>query len=117
MFGLVLVWIANALTVVVFLILFVMYVILAAFMLLIGSAEGLMLAGRSAVGIDQAANALLGGNEDQTMSGRMGRRIENGKATKFELWLCNILSKIDPYTERHCVESIEHDERDISKKG
>lgn len=60
--------------------------------------------------IDQFANTLLGGNPDETISGRMGWRIKTGKATKFELWLCRVLSKIDTTTKKHCVESIEYEE-------
>jgi len=63
------------------------------------------------IAIDQLFNALLGGNPDQTLSGRMGRRIQQGRATKLEVWLCKILSKIDPYTDRHCIESIDKDEK------
>ena len=63
-----------------------------------------------AIGFDQVANACLDGNEDHTISGRIGHRIETGKATKAEIWLCKLLTKLDPRTNAHCVESIEHDE-------
>lgn len=62
------------------------------------------------ISIDQTGNALLGGNMDQTISGRMGRRIEEGKASKIEIWICHALSAIDGRTDRHCVYSIERDE-------
>jgi hypothetical protein len=62
------------------------------------------------VGVDQLFNAILGGNPDQTVSGRLGKRIQEGKATKFEIVLCRILSFLDPYTNRHCVDSIDIDE-------
>ena len=63
------------------------------------------------VGVDQLANTILGGNPDQTISGRLGRRIQEGKATKLEIVLCRILSFLDPYTDRHCVDSIDIDEK------
>ena len=62
------------------------------------------------ISIDQLLNALLGGNPDETISGRMGVRIREGRATRFERLLCRLLSKIDPTTKRHCVESIDEDE-------
>ena len=62
------------------------------------------------VGIDQLFNTILAGNPDQTISGRLGKRIKEGKATKFELVLCRILSFLDPYTNRHCVDSIDKNE-------
>lgn len=105
-----LVWLVNLLVLPILLIMFVCHVLLAALAIYFKSTTGALLATRSAIGIDQAANALLGGNEDQTMSGRMGYRIKTGKASKFELWLCKQLSKIDPYTTSHCEESIEYDE-------
>ena len=64
---------------------------------------------RVLIGIDQLFNALLGGNPDMTMSGRMGKRIIKGDATKVEIMLCRLLSVVffDP---KHCVTSIELDE-------
>lgn len=64
----------------------------------------------TAESVDQTMNACLHGNMDHTMSGRMGYRILTGKATKFELWLCRVLSEIDPTTDRHCIDAIEYDE-------
>ncbi len=63
-----------------------------------------------AMSLDQTANAFLNGNEDLTVSGRLGRRILIGEATKAELWLCKVLSKIDTTSKSHCVDSIEYDE-------
>jgi len=68
-----------------------------------------------ALSIDQAGNNILGGSEDHTISGRMGWRIKNNKAGKFEIWLCKVLSKIDHTTNKHCIDSIEYDEVDSSK--
>ena len=63
-----------------------------------------------AEGLDQSMNGILGGNIDHTISGRMGYRIKTGKATKFEIWLCKVLSKIDQTTDTHCLSAIEWDE-------
>ena len=105
-----LVWIANFFVVIILLVLFVMYAIMAGLALLLKSDDALHLSSKCAISIDQAANALLGGNEDHTMSGRMGYRIKTGKANGFEIWLCKQLSRADPYSDTHCVSSIEYDE-------
>lgn len=44
-------------------------------------------------------NELLGGEEGQTMSARMGKRIQEGDASLGERALCEVLDMIDP---EHC---------------
>ncbi|RMG30244.1 MAG: hypothetical protein D6721_04350, partial [Gammaproteobacteria bacterium] len=56
------------------------------------------------VGIDQLANAVIGGDPDETISSRIGKR--RGRC-KLCAALCWLLDKIDP---RHCARSIEADE-------
>lgn len=56
------------------------------------------------VGLDQLANALAGGDPDETISSRCGKREESNR---FCRWLCQMLHKLDP---RHCKNSIEPDE-------
>jgi hypothetical protein len=60
---------------------------------------------RIAVAQDQAANAALGGSEDETISSRAGKGARAG------VWhwclLCRLLDRIDP---RHCQKSIEMNE-------
>jgi hypothetical protein len=64
----------------------------------------------NAESLDQSANAMLGGHMDHTISGRMGYRIKLRKATKIEVWLCKLLSKIDQTSDKHCLDAIEWDE-------
>lgn len=54
------------------------------------------------IGIDQLANTLIGGDPDETISSRCGKR--NWKPCR---WLCRVLHKLDP---EHCEKSIEADE-------
>ena len=65
---------------------------------------------RVLIGIDQLFNALLGGNPDETISGRIGKRIQAGSASKIEVMLCKLLS-IVLFDPKHCVTSIELDEK------
>ena len=62
---------------------------------------------RVLLAIDQFFNALTGGDEDETISSRIGKAVER----KSPCWICHTLCKmlhwIDP---NHCQESIEHDE-------
>ena len=60
------------------------------------------------VGVDQLVNAILGGDPDETISSRLGKKIAK-KADKNNFYwvLCWLLSKIDP---NHCSKSIEEDE-------
>jgi len=58
------------------------------------------------IAIDQFFNALLGGDPDETISSRAGKRKDT------QLWakcLCWLLNKLDT---QHCKESIEEDEGD-----
>jgi hypothetical protein len=60
------------------------------------------------IGVDQLANAILGGDPDETLSSRMGKKIAKGAETNNVYWLiCWLLDKIDP---DHCQKSIEKDE-------
>jgi len=56
------------------------------------------------ISIDQMANTLVGGDPDETISSRCGKRV--GKC-KLCTWLCWLLNKID---KRHCKDAIEYDE-------
>ena len=56
------------------------------------------------VGLDQLANALAGGDPDETISSRCGKREHSNRICK---WLCAQLHRIDP---RHCAKAIEPDE-------
>ena len=56
------------------------------------------------VGLDQLANAVFGGDPDETISSRCGKREHSSWICRR---LCAWLNKIDP---RHCTESIESDE-------
>jgi hypothetical protein len=56
------------------------------------------------VSIDQLLNTLLGGDPDETISSRCGKRRTKCKVCG---WLCWALDKIDP---RHCAKYIERDE-------
>lgn len=60
-----------------------------------------------AVSLDQTGNTALGGDMDNTMSGRLGEKIVNGTSTALEVRLCRALSVIDPTTKTHCISSIE----------
>lgn len=56
------------------------------------------------VSIDQLLNALTGGNPDETITSRCGKRIDSNS---FCRWWCKQLDKID---ERHCHKWREDDE-------
>lgn len=56
------------------------------------------------ISLDQFVNTVFGGDPDETISSRCGKRVEICKACR---WLCERLNRIDP---RHCKESIEADE-------
>lgn len=54
------------------------------------------------IGLDQLANALLGGDPDETVSSRCG---------KSRCRLCRVLCRmLDRLDYRHCAESVELDE-------
>jgi len=56
------------------------------------------------ISIDQLANTVAGGDPDETISSRVGKRRHN---CRFCYWLCRALHWIDPH---HCDKSIELDE-------
>jgi len=56
------------------------------------------------VAIDQLANAMLGGDPDETLSSRLGK---NRARCPLCYWICRALHLIDP---GHCDKSIEQDE-------
>jgi hypothetical protein len=60
-----------------------------------------------ALSFDQLGNTALNGSEDNTLSGRLGKKILRKRANFFERRICYILSKIDPTTNTHCLNSIE----------
>ena len=58
------------------------------------------------IAIDQLANAIFGGDPQETISSRAGKRKEEQKWAEILCWL---LDKIDP---KHCHKSILEDEGD-----
>ena len=58
------------------------------------------------IAIDQFFNALFGGDPDETISSRAGKKRES---SEFADRLCKILDSVD---KNHCEESIEEDEGD-----
>ena len=56
------------------------------------------------VGSDQLLNAILGGDPDETISSRAGKRV---KSSRVAYWLCRCLHFLEP---DHCKKSIESDE-------
>ena len=57
------------------------------------------------VAVDQLANVLLGGHEDETVSSRIAKDRRRGR--KMACVLCRILDWLDPH---HCEKAIEKDE-------
>jgi hypothetical protein len=57
------------------------------------------------VSLDQLANTFLNGDEDETISSRMGKKARKGD--KFAKCFCWALDKVD---KDHCEKSIEEDE-------
>lgn len=58
------------------------------------------------ISLDQLANTLLGGDPDETMSSRMGKRIASGNC-----WGCYRVCRILHFIDKdHCRKSIEEDE-------
>lgn len=55
--------------------------------------------------IDQLANAMVGGNPDETVSSALGKKQRRG--CKLCRFICGILNIVDP---NHCEKSIEEDE-------
>jgi hypothetical protein len=58
------------------------------------------------IAIDQFFNAVLGGDPDETMSSRMGKRVLR-KDCRFCKLICGILNVFE---KDHCFKSIERDE-------
>ncbi|MFC6633535.1 hypothetical protein [Microbulbifer taiwanensis] len=58
------------------------------------------------IALDQLANALLGGDPDETISSRMGKAVREERCVLCR-FLCDLLHRIDP---NHCQKSIEEDE-------
>jgi len=56
------------------------------------------------ISFDQLANTLLGGDPDETISSRAGKKQRKGKLA---YWLCRALHWID---KDHCKDAIEKDE-------
>lgn len=56
------------------------------------------------VAIDQFANALTGGDPDETISSRAAKRQADCRLCR---WLCRLLDRIQP---GHCAASLEPDE-------
>jgi len=56
--------------------------------------------------VDQRLNALFFGNEDETISSRMGKHLVK-KDSRISCFICKLLNLID---KNHCIESIEEDE-------
>ena len=64
--------------------------------------------GRIALAWDQLVNAHLpGGDEDETISSRMGKALERKQNCRICKILCWFLHKID---KKHCQDAIERDE-------
>lgn len=61
---------------------------------------------RIAISLDQFCNVLLGGNEDETMSSRMGKKLAKHEKCPVCNFLCKLLNYIQP---DHCIKAIEKD--------
>lgn len=65
---------------------------------------------RILIAIDQFINTVLGGDEDETISSRLGKKARAGNLyAKVACWL---IGKVFFQNTRHCSESIEEDEGD-----
>lgn len=60
------------------------------------------------ISTDQLVNSILGGDPDETISSRAGKKVQQGDTGPW-LWLCLALNKLD---RNHCKKSIEKDEGD-----
>ena len=59
---------------------------------------------RVAIAFDQVGNAMMGGSEDETVSSRLGRKIEDEDCRACR-WFCKVLSFV--FREKfHCKNSI-----------
>jgi hypothetical protein len=61
---------------------------------------------RILISIDQLANTILGGNEDETISSRAAKAKLQGKR-----WGCVLCKLLDKFDKNHCDKSIEMDEK------
>lgn len=61
---------------------------------------------RILISIDQLANTILGGNEDETISSRAAKAKLQGKR-----WGCGLCKLLDKFDKNHCDKSIEMDEK------
>lgn len=60
------------------------------------------------IALDQLANALIGGDPDETISSRLGKCSRAGcRACRIA---CRLLSLFDPRPGDHCIASLEDDE-------
>lgn len=59
------------------------------------------------IAVDQLGNAVTGGDPDETISSRLGKRVRSGEAGWFARFTCWSLGWID---RGHCRASIEEDE-------
>jgi hypothetical protein len=58
------------------------------------------------ISLDQLLNTLLGGDPDETLSSRMGKKVKQRKC-----WACKLIcSLLDLIQSGHCEKSIERDE-------
>ena len=57
--------------------------------------------------VDQLFNTLIGGDEDETISSRLGKALQDRTGCWICCVLCNMLNWIDP---NHCRDAIERDE-------
>ena len=59
---------------------------------------------RFLLALDQMLNVIFwNGSQDETVSSHIGRRIEEGKATRFDKKLCCLLKKLE---HNHCNKSL-----------
>ena len=61
---------------------------------------------RILISIDQLANTILGGNEDETISSGAAKAKLSGKK-----WGCVLCKLLDKFDKNHCEKSIETDEK------
>ena len=81
----------------VFLLAFVLTALRLAWALLVD----VRMANRIALSFDQLANAAFGGNPDETISSRAGRKKKDG-----EKWACLLCRFLDAFEKDHCDRSI-----------
>ena len=53
--------------------------------------------------VDQGLNVVwLNGSQDETCSSHISRKIDAGTATKFQMFVCKVLRKLE---SKHCIKS------------